>query len=147
MSSYTRLGLPNGLFLVDLSEKILKAFLSSCILATWPAHLNLLDLITLCWVNGTNYEIPHCGAFSTPNFYPYWAQIFTSRSYFRIPLACVPPVMFHNNIAQLACIEKSIWEIRYNCTHLTHPLQEAGEIQACSCVLQWRQKEKRNFTA
>ena len=29
-------------------------------------------------MNGTNYEVPHCGAFSTPHFHPSWAQIFAS---------------------------------------------------------------------
>ena len=42
--------------------KILKALLPSSILSTWPTHLNLLDLLTL---KGTNYEVPHCRAFST----------------------------------------------------------------------------------
>ena len=27
-------------------------------------------------MNGTNYEVPHCGAFSTPHSHPSWAQIF-----------------------------------------------------------------------
>ena len=40
-------------------------------------------------VNGTNYEVPHCGAFSTPH-YPSWAQIFGSASCFQISLACRP---------------------------------------------------------
>ena len=60
-----RLGLPKGLFPVGLPVKILKALLPSSIRATRPAHLNLLDLITL--VNSTNYEVPRCGALSS-----YW---------------------------------------------------------------------------
>ena len=47
MSSHLRLGLPKGIFPIGLPVKILKAVLPSSILATWPAHLNLLDLITL----------------------------------------------------------------------------------------------------
>ena len=39
------LGLPEGLFLVGEPVKILKVLLPSSILATWPAHLNLLDFI------------------------------------------------------------------------------------------------------
>ena len=38
---------PTGHFPVGLPVKILKALLLSCILATYPVHLNLLDLITL----------------------------------------------------------------------------------------------------
>ena len=47
MSSNLCLGLPNGFFPVGVPVKILKAFLPSYILATWPAHLKLLDLTTL----------------------------------------------------------------------------------------------------
>ena len=41
------LGLPNGLFPVGLPVKILKTLPPSSIMATCPAHLNLLDLIPL----------------------------------------------------------------------------------------------------
>ena len=44
LSSHLRLDLPNGLFPVVLSVKILKALLPSSILATCPAYLNLLQL-------------------------------------------------------------------------------------------------------
>ena len=47
LSSHLRLCLPKGLFSLGLCVKILKALLLFYILATWPAHLNLLDLITL----------------------------------------------------------------------------------------------------
>ena len=47
LSSHELLALPKGHFPVGLSVKILKAFIPSSILATWPPHLNLLDLITL----------------------------------------------------------------------------------------------------
>ena len=57
---HSNIVLPKGLFPVGLPVKILKALLSSSILATCPAHLNLLDLIT-------KYEVLHCGAFSNPH--------------------------------------------------------------------------------
>ena len=40
-------------------------------------------------MNGTNYEVPHCGAFSTPHSHPSWAQIFVSGSCFQIPVPCL----------------------------------------------------------
>ena len=43
MSSHLRLCLPKGIFPVGVPVNILKALLPSLILATWPAHLNLLD--------------------------------------------------------------------------------------------------------
>ena len=55
LSSQLRLGLPKGLFPVGLPVKVLKALLSSSILATCPAHLNLLDLITLA-ILGERYK-------------------------------------------------------------------------------------------
>ena len=94
LSSHLRLGLPEGLFPVGLPVEILKAFLPSSIQATCPAHLNLLDLITLT-ILGERYkfEVPHCGAFSTPHSHPSWAQTFASGSCFQIPLACIPPLL------------------------------------------------------
>ena len=92
--SHLRLGLPNGLFPVGLPIKILKALLPSFILAKWPAHFNILDLIPLTILGErTNYEVPQCGAFSTPHFHPSWVQKFTLGSFFQIPLACIPPLM------------------------------------------------------
>ena len=44
-------------------------------------------------MNGTNYEVSHRGAFSTPHSHPSWAQIFASGSCFQVPLACVPPAI------------------------------------------------------
>ena len=93
MSSHLRLDLPKGIFPVGLPVKMLKAHLPSSILATCPAHMNLLDLITLTILGeSTNYEVPHCGAFSTTHSHSSWAQIFSSGSCFQIPLACIPRI-------------------------------------------------------
>ena len=35
-------------------------------------------------MNSTNYEVPHCGAFSTPHSHPPWVQMFVSGSCFQI---------------------------------------------------------------
>ena len=56
LSSHLRLGLPKDLFSVGLPVKILKELLPSSILATCPAHLNLVDLITLT-ILGERYKL------------------------------------------------------------------------------------------
>ena len=55
-SSYLRLGLPRGFFPVGVPVKILKALLSSSILATRPGPLSHLDLITLALL-GEQYRL------------------------------------------------------------------------------------------
>ena len=63
-------------------------------MATCPAHLKHLDLITLTILGaGTYYEVPHYETFSTQHWYPSWAQIFASGSCFQIRLACIRPLM------------------------------------------------------
>ena len=62
-------------------------------------------------MNGTNYEVPYCGAFSTPHSHPSWAQIFASGFCFQIPLACIPPLMNsiqYNNVTKLSDINNII---------------------------------------
>ena len=56
LSSHLRLGLSNGLFPVGLPVNIMKALLPSSVLATCPAHLILLDLITLT-ILGERYKL------------------------------------------------------------------------------------------
>ena len=55
LSFHLRLGPSNGLFPVDL-PKILKALLPFPILNKWPAHPNLLDLITLTILGKYGYH-------------------------------------------------------------------------------------------
>ena len=59
-------------------------------------------------MNGTNYEVPHCGPFSTFHSHLFWAQIFASESCAQILLACIPLLllenMFQNHVAQLAIL-------------------------------------------
>ena len=56
LSSHLHLGPHKGLFPVGLTVKILKALLPSYILATWPAHRNLLELITQT-ILGERYKL------------------------------------------------------------------------------------------
>ena len=57
MVSYTKEGMQaKGIFPQGLPVKILKSLLSSSILATCPAHLNFLDLITLT-ILGERYTL------------------------------------------------------------------------------------------
>ena len=56
LSPVYTLGLARGLFQVGYPVKILKALLSRSILATCPAHLNFLDLITLTALGVIKYK-------------------------------------------------------------------------------------------
>ena len=56
LSSHLRLGHSKSIFPVGVPLKMLKAVPPSSILATWSAHLNLLDLITLP-ILGERYKL------------------------------------------------------------------------------------------
>jgi hypothetical protein len=56
---------PLELFFVGLLFQILKTLLPYSFLAICPAHLNILEIITLTILGEyTNYEVPHCEASS-----------------------------------------------------------------------------------
>ena len=64
LSPHLRLGLLKGLFHVGVPIKILKALLHSSTLATWPTHLNLLDVIILTILGERCKQwFPHFGSF------------------------------------------------------------------------------------
>ena len=56
LSSRLRLGLPNGVFPVDLPVKILKILLRPSTQSTWSAYLNFPYLITLT-ILGERYQL------------------------------------------------------------------------------------------
>jgi len=56
LSTHLRLGLPSGLLPSGLPTKTLYNSLSIHIRATWPAHLNLLNFITLT-ILGEDYKL------------------------------------------------------------------------------------------
>ena len=56
LSFHLSLGLPKDLFPAGVPVKILKALLYSSILARWPVHLKLRDLITLI-ILGERYKL------------------------------------------------------------------------------------------
>ena len=56
LSSQLRLDLPKGLYPAGVPVEILKALLSPSILAIWPTHFSLLDLITLT-ILGERYKL------------------------------------------------------------------------------------------
>ena len=66
-------------------------------------------------MNGTNYEVPHCGAFSTPHSHPSWAQIFASGSCFQIPLAWIDISYSVNYLSRI--------QNCYNETHFKYALR------------------------
>ena len=93
LSSHLRLNLPKGVFPVCLPVKILKALLPSSIWTKCPAHLNLLDVITLT-ILGERYKLWSSSLWSLLHSpFSSWVQIFASESCFQIPLACIRPLM------------------------------------------------------
>ena len=83
--------LPKGLFPVDLPVKMLKALLPPSILATWPVHLNPLDLITLT-IWGERYRLWSSLLWNLL-YLPFLGPNIHLRILFQIALAWIPPLM------------------------------------------------------
>jgi hypothetical protein len=49
----------------------------------WAGHLARME-------DDTNYEVPHCGVFSSPHSHLPWVQVFASGFCFQILSACIP---------------------------------------------------------
>ena len=91
LSSHLRLCRPKG---ICLPVKILKVFLPSSILATCPAHINLLYLFTLIILGG-RYKLASSSLWSLihSHSHPSLVQILASGSCFQIPIFCISPLM------------------------------------------------------
>ena len=76
---------------------MLEAFVPPFIVATCPAHLNLLDLMALSVLGES--DVPLREFLSTPYSHPSSDQIFASGSCFQMPLACFPPLMYEINFS------------------------------------------------
>ena len=90
LSSHLSLGFPNDLFPVRKPAKILKVLPPSSILATRPAHLNLLDLITLIILD-ERYKLLSYSLWSL--LHSTFSSLLGPNIRLRIPSACIPLLM------------------------------------------------------
>ena len=56
-------------------------------------------------MNGTNYEVPHCGAFSTPHSHPSWAQIFALDLSIKILKVFLPSLIVTKYLANVNLLD------------------------------------------
>jgi hypothetical protein len=109
LSSHLILGLPKGLFPVGVPIKVLKALLTSSILAKWPAHLNLLDLITLT-ILGERYKLWSSSLWSL--LYSTFASLLGPNIRLRI--------LFSNTLSLHSSLKVT--------DHVSHPYSTTGSI-------------------
>ena len=88
-------------------------------------------------MNGTNYEVPHCGVFSTPHSHPSWFQIFASGSCFQIPFLHYSENKLRNNNNILDRVDSAVQVVNYKTGALsireTRVFQIRLAIAYCSC--------------
>ena len=82
-------------------------------------------------MNGTNYEVPHCGAFSTPHSHPSCAQILASGSCFQIPLAWIGVSHRHTCVKlfwlqpRILSADSGVWNAHLAYSHLRIYIQSS----------------------
>ena len=82
LSSQLHLGLPSGLFPSGFTTRIMYPLLLFPIRATWPAHLTLLDLITviICSEQYRFWSSSLCSLLQSPVALSLWSVHFSSKS-------------------------------------------------------------------
>jgi len=99
--------------------EMLYALLISPMRATKPAHLHLLELITLIYlVKCTSYEAPQLGVFSFPSFFPLKSKCSETRS---------------------ICVLLLVWD------QVSYPYETTGKILVL-CILSFKYLERRRMT-
>ena len=95
----SNIGLPKGLFPVGLPVKILKALLPTSILAICPAHVNLLDYISLT-ILGERYKL--------------WSSSLWSLLHYRFSSLLSPKIHLRILFSNTLSLHSSLNVNRYN---------------------------------